>query len=91
MPVIAFSDIEDVAQHVGMALAILTTGALVGPPISGAINKITGGFKLQAIMQVCVSMSKLTALNSYTKRQKNQQLYCGLPDNIYADYGNSGK
>ena len=25
---------------------------------------------------------------SYTKRQNNQQLYCWLPDSIYADYGN---
>jgi len=38
-----------------------------------------------------VSMSKLAALNSYAKRQNNQQLYCWLPDSIYADYGNSGK
>jgi len=28
---------------------------------------------------------------SYAKRQNNQQLYCWLPDTIYADYGNSGK
>ena len=26
---------------------------------------------------------------SYAKRQNNQQLYCWLPDSIYADYGNS--
>jgi hypothetical protein len=30
-------------------------------------------------------------LHSYAKRQNNQQLYCWLPDGIYADYGNSGK
>ena len=28
---------------------------------------------------------------SYAKRQNNQQLYCWLPDSIYADYGNSDK
>jgi len=38
-----------------------------------------------------VRVSKLAALNSYAKRQNNQQLYCWLPDSIYADYGNSGK
>ena len=37
-----------------------------------------------------VRVSKLAALNSYAKRQNNQQLYCWLLD-IYADYGNSGK
>jgi len=45
MPVMAFGDIEDVGRRVGMALAVLATGALAGPPISGAINKATGGFK----------------------------------------------
>ncbi|KIM86443.1 hypothetical protein PILCRDRAFT_816404 [Piloderma croceum F 1598] len=45
MPVIAFGDIDDVGRRVGMALAVLATGALAGPPISGAINKATGGFK----------------------------------------------
>jgi MFS transporter, MCT family, solute carrier family 16 (monocarboxylic acid transporters), member 10 len=45
MPVIAFGDIDDVGRRVGMALAVLATGALAGPPISGAINRATGGFK----------------------------------------------
>ena len=45
MPVMAFGDIEDVGRRVGMALTILASGALAGPPISGAINKATDGFK----------------------------------------------
>jgi hypothetical protein len=45
MPVIAFGKIEDVGRRVGVSLTILATGALAGPPISGAINNATGGFK----------------------------------------------
>ena len=40
-----FGEIEDVGRRVGMALTILASGALAGPPISGAINSATGGFK----------------------------------------------
>ena len=46
MPVIAFGEIEDVGRRVGVSLTILATGALAGPPISGAINNATGGFKV---------------------------------------------
>jgi MFS transporter, MCT family, solute carrier family 16 (monocarboxylic acid transporters), member 10 len=45
MPIIAFGEIEDVGRRLGMCLTILASGALAGPPISGAINGATGGFK----------------------------------------------
>lgn len=46
MPVIALGEIEDVGRRVGVSLTVLATGALAGPPISGAINNATGGFKV---------------------------------------------
>lgn len=45
VPMIAFGEIEDVGRRVGMSMTILAAGALAGPPISGAINNATGGFK----------------------------------------------
>jgi len=56
--------------------------------------------KFQSLTPECVKVHiwlpqgqtlKLATLNSYAKRQNNQQLYYWLPDSIYADYGNSGK
>jgi hypothetical protein len=41
----AFGEIEDVGRRVGISLTILASGALAGPPIAGAINSATGGFK----------------------------------------------
>lgn len=38
-------DTNDVGRRVGMFMSILALGALAGPPISGAINTATGGFK----------------------------------------------
>jgi MCP family monocarboxylic acid transporter-like MFS transporter 10 len=40
-----FGDASDVGRRVGMFMSILALGALAGPPISGAINKATGGFE----------------------------------------------
>ena len=45
LPVMAFGEMEDVGRRVGMSLTILASGALAGPPISGAINAATGDFK----------------------------------------------
>ncbi|KAE9390435.1 MFS general substrate transporter [Gymnopus androsaceus JB14] len=39
------SDTADVGRRVGMFLCIASLGALCGPPISGAINKASGGFE----------------------------------------------
>ena len=38
-------DTEDVGRRLGMFMSILSIGALAGPPISGAISTVTGGFK----------------------------------------------
>ncbi|KAF9017421.1 MFS general substrate transporter [Hymenopellis radicata] len=44
-PVMEFGDTSDVGRRVGMTRSIMSLGALVGPPISGAINSKTGGFE----------------------------------------------
>ena len=36
---------ENVGMRVGMFFSVLALGALIGPPISGAIYNATGGFK----------------------------------------------
>ena len=38
-------DTNDVGRRLGMFMSILAVGALVGPPISGAISTATGDFK----------------------------------------------
>ncbi|KAH9966149.1 MFS general substrate transporter [Russula compacta] len=44
VPMIALGDSTDVGRRTGMYLTILSLGALAGPPISGAINRATGGY-----------------------------------------------
>ncbi|KAI6043389.1 MFS general substrate transporter [Pisolithus marmoratus] len=44
-PPMAMGDIGDVGRRVGMFLTIAALGALLGTPISGALNARTGGFK----------------------------------------------
>jgi MFS transporter, MCT family, solute carrier family 16 (monocarboxylic acid transporters), member 10 len=41
----AFGETADVGRRVGLCWTVLTFGALIGPPISGAINSATGGFE----------------------------------------------
>jgi MCP family monocarboxylic acid transporter-like MFS transporter 10 len=38
-------EVEDVGRRSGMMMTIIAMGALAGPPISGAINNATGGFR----------------------------------------------
>lgn len=38
-------DTVDIGRRVGMFLCIAAVGALCGPPISGAIYKVSGGFE----------------------------------------------
>ncbi|KAJ7671825.1 major facilitator superfamily domain-containing protein [Mycena rosella] len=45
LPLFALGDISDIGRRTGMSLTISAFGALVGPPISGAINRATGGFE----------------------------------------------
>lgn len=44
-PLITMGETHDVGLRLGMFFTILALGALAGPPISGAINEATGGFK----------------------------------------------
>ncbi|KAI0299682.1 MFS general substrate transporter [Multifurca ochricompacta] len=43
-PMMEFGDTSDVGRRTGMFATILAFGALAGPPISGAINRSTGGY-----------------------------------------------
>ncbi|KAJ6519091.1 major facilitator superfamily domain-containing protein [Mycena sanguinolenta] len=44
LPIFPMGEVEDIGRRTGMALTIAASGALAGPPISGAINTATGGF-----------------------------------------------
>lgn len=44
-PLITMGNTHDVGVRLGMFFTIIALGALAGPPISGAINQATGGFK----------------------------------------------
>ncbi|KIM56189.1 hypothetical protein SCLCIDRAFT_133204 [Scleroderma citrinum Foug A] len=44
-PVFAMGEVGDVGRRTGMFLTVTALGMLIGPPISGAINARTGGFK----------------------------------------------
>jgi hypothetical protein len=48
-PMIALGDSTDVGRRTGMYLTILSFGSLMGPPISGAINRATGGYSVVGI------------------------------------------
>lgn len=41
---IALGEIGDVGRRTGLYMNILAVGALLGPPISGAINEASGGY-----------------------------------------------
>lgn len=40
-----FGQIKDVGRRIGIFMAIMGLSTLAGPPISGAINANTGGYK----------------------------------------------
>ncbi|KZT69233.1 MFS general substrate transporter [Daedalea quercina L-15889] len=44
-PLVGMGDVRDVGARVGMAFTLLALGALAGPPISGAIQTATDGYK----------------------------------------------
>src|SRR6266852_3024596 len=48
-PMMALGDSADVGRRTGMYLTILSFGSLMGPPISGAINRATGGYSVVGI------------------------------------------
>ena len=43
-PVMEFGETADIGRRIGMMMSILSIGALIGPPISGAINTVTNGY-----------------------------------------------
>ncbi|KAK7030429.1 hypothetical protein VNI00_014173 [Paramarasmius palmivorus] len=45
LPLFEMGEIQDIGRRAGMFLSVGAIGALVGPPISGAINKATGGYE----------------------------------------------
>ena len=44
-PLITMGDMHDAGRRSGTALTVMALGAVAGPPISGAIEQATGGFK----------------------------------------------
>ena len=46
LPAYALGDVEDAGRRVGMMMTIASLGALAGPPISGALNRATGGYAI---------------------------------------------
>ncbi|KAI0050386.1 MFS general substrate transporter [Auriscalpium vulgare] len=48
-PMMAFGATTDVGRRTGLFMTIMSLGSLAGPPISGAINEASGGFKAVGI------------------------------------------
>ena len=48
-PIIHFGNRHDVGRRTGVYMLVLAAGALIGPPISGAINLATNGFELVGV------------------------------------------
>ncbi|PIL24396.1 MFS general substrate transporter [Ganoderma sinense ZZ0214-1] len=48
-PIVRMGRTEDVGLRIGMNFTVIALGAVAGPPISGAINTATGGFKFTGI------------------------------------------
>lgn len=48
-PIVRMGRTEDVGVRIGMNFTVIALGAVAGPPISGAINTATGGFKFAGI------------------------------------------
>ncbi|KAH9180805.1 MFS general substrate transporter [Lactarius sanguifluus] len=55
-PMMALGESADVGRRTGMYLTIVSLGALAGPPISGAINHITGAYTDVGIFAGCSVM-----------------------------------
>jgi MFS transporter, MCT family, solute carrier family 16 (monocarboxylic acid transporters), member 10 len=44
MPLYDLGDTDDLGRRAGMCMTFAAIGSIMGPPISGAINKATGGY-----------------------------------------------
>ncbi|KAK0451990.1 MFS general substrate transporter [Desarmillaria tabescens] len=45
-PIFELGEIGDLGRRTGMTMSVAALGALAGPPISGAIHTVTGGFEV---------------------------------------------
>lgn len=59
---VELSDVGDVGTRIGMFMTVLACGAVLGPPISGAINEKTGTYVPVAIF---AGTSELTGTFSH--------------------------
>ena len=60
-------ELSDYGTRMGLFLTCMAFGALTGPPISGAINKSTGGFTLVGVYAgMCHAMLALTQSSDYS-------------------------
>ncbi|EEB94229.1 hypothetical protein MPER_06992, partial [Moniliophthora perniciosa FA553] len=66
-PIFAMGGTSDVGQRVGIAMTVLGLGALLGPPISGAIERSSGGFP--AVGYYAGSIVVLSAVLMFLSRQ----------------------
>ena len=48
-PIVRMSKTQEVGVRAGMSMTLVAVGAIAGPPISGAINVATGGFKFTGV------------------------------------------
>ncbi|KAI9459461.1 MFS general substrate transporter [Lactarius psammicola] len=62
VPIMALGESADVGRRTGMYLTIISLGLLAGPPISGAINHMTGGYTAVGIFAGCSVMAAVFLL-----------------------------
>ena len=48
-PIVRMSKTQEVGVRAGMSMTLVALSAIAGPPISGAINGLTGGFKFTGV------------------------------------------
>ncbi len=68
-PIVRMGKTHDVGVRVGMSMTLIAIGAVAGPPISGAINDATGGFKFVGVyagMHISALKSNMTVLSVLT-------------------------
>ena len=62
---------EDVGVRIGMCFTVMALSAVAGPPISGAINAATGGFKFTGIYAGSyASVCHNTATDAYCRNYR---------------------
>ncbi|KAM5538087.1 hypothetical protein V8D89_008284 [Ganoderma adspersum] len=61
-PLVHMGRTEDVGVRIGMCFTVIALGAVAGPPISGAINAATGGFKFTGVYAGSAVMAAVVCL-----------------------------